>query len=496
MRIKVPKEMYGEDFRSVNDQVIAEYRANDGALETAFAGAPILLLTHRGAASGRPTRRRSPTRGRRHHVVIASMGGAPVDPQWYRNLVAHPDVEIEVGAETIPVHARVATGAERERLFRAQADEISNFDDYQAPHPRAAARPRPRTPLTPSRGFRVRGFVRGPPHETLRCRQTLGWRTQPDTPRVGWRACRSLVLRRSGAASSCQRRRRPPAPWRDAPVVTIDDAVLADPAPTVAACTRRGPAREPVVIDLGVDPAAFREPPSIAVEPWRLAPAAEPWFDRLHFLVWANTTTPGPASPSGGGASRRPASTTAPTATPDGAADITLPDGRRPGSTAGPACRSPAGIAVVHSESVDARRADGRPAAGRAAGRPGPRPAGRRRPRRRPGPGHRPGRLGQDPGAHRAPPPPPPRPRLRAGGRPRRRLQQAGPAGDGGPHHRLPAPGPHAQLARPVGPRRAPRRVAPGGRRARGAAARSSRCCPAAASAAPTPTRSVRTSRG
>ena len=66
------------------------------------------------------------------YVVIASMGGAPTNPQWFANLVAHPDVSIEVGDEVIPVRARVAQGDERDRLYRAQADQISNFDDYQA----------------------------------------------------------------------------------------------------------------------------------------------------------------------------------------------------------------------------------------------------------------------------------------------------------------------------------------------------------------------------
>ena len=62
--------------------------------------------------------------------MIASKGGAPDDPQWFRNLVANPDVTVEVGTETIPVRARVAEGDERARLFRAQADAMPNFDEY------------------------------------------------------------------------------------------------------------------------------------------------------------------------------------------------------------------------------------------------------------------------------------------------------------------------------------------------------------------------------
>ena len=133
MRAEVPKAMYGGRFQEVNEVVIAEYRATGGNLTNAFVGTPILLLTHRGARSG--TAYTSPlasTSAGADYVVIGSMGAAPADPQWYRNLVAHPDVTIEVGADTIAVRARVAEGDERERLFRAQADEIPNFDDYQA----------------------------------------------------------------------------------------------------------------------------------------------------------------------------------------------------------------------------------------------------------------------------------------------------------------------------------------------------------------------------
>jgi deazaflavin-dependent oxidoreductase (nitroreductase family) len=133
MRIEVPKAMYSGSFHEVNAGVVEEHRANAGVLTTAFAGAPILLLNHRGARSG--TAYTSPlafTRDGAAYVIIASMGGAPRNPQWFANVVAHPDVTIEVGAETIDVLARVAEGDERDRLYRAQADEIVNFHDYQA----------------------------------------------------------------------------------------------------------------------------------------------------------------------------------------------------------------------------------------------------------------------------------------------------------------------------------------------------------------------------
>ena len=81
VRVEVPEGIRDGRFREVNDQVIAEYRANGGRLETAFADTPILLLTHRGAKTGTPYT--SPLAFTRHgddFAVIASMGGAPVDP--------------------------------------------------------------------------------------------------------------------------------------------------------------------------------------------------------------------------------------------------------------------------------------------------------------------------------------------------------------------------------------------------------------------------------
>jgi deazaflavin-dependent oxidoreductase (nitroreductase family) len=133
MRIEVPTAMYRGALREVNDSVVGEYRATGGQLQSAFVGAPILLLNHRGAKSG--TTYTSPlaySRSGDDYVVIASMGGAALNPQWFRNVVAHPEVTIEVGTELLSVRARVAQGVERDRLYRAQADQISNFDDYQA----------------------------------------------------------------------------------------------------------------------------------------------------------------------------------------------------------------------------------------------------------------------------------------------------------------------------------------------------------------------------
>jgi len=119
------------DWNEFNRQVIEEFREKDGTVGGAFAGAPMILVNHRGAKSG--TAYTTPlvyTRDGTNYVVIASKGGAPEDPQWFRNLRADPDITIEVGATTLPVRARVAEGEERDRLYRAQADLMPNFDEY------------------------------------------------------------------------------------------------------------------------------------------------------------------------------------------------------------------------------------------------------------------------------------------------------------------------------------------------------------------------------
>jgi deazaflavin-dependent oxidoreductase (nitroreductase family) len=119
------------DWNAFNRSVIEEFRANEGKVGGMFAGAPMILITHKGAKSGKEYT--SPlvyTSDADNVVIIASKGGAPEDPQWFRNLVANPDVTVEIGTEKYAGHARVAAGAERDRLFRAQADLMPNFDEY------------------------------------------------------------------------------------------------------------------------------------------------------------------------------------------------------------------------------------------------------------------------------------------------------------------------------------------------------------------------------
>jgi deazaflavin-dependent oxidoreductase (nitroreductase family) len=114
-----------------NAAVIAEFRANGGKVAS-FATQPLLLLTHRGAKTGRV--RTNPLAyfpdGDRY-VIVASKGGAPTHPDWYRNLLANPRVTIEVGTERFDATARVAEGAERERLWTMITERNHWFGVYE-----------------------------------------------------------------------------------------------------------------------------------------------------------------------------------------------------------------------------------------------------------------------------------------------------------------------------------------------------------------------------
>lgn len=116
----------------LNQGVISEFRANQGKVSGTMEGMPILLLTMTGAKTGRTlTRPLCYSRDGNRLVIIASYGGAAHNPPWYHNLVANPVVTVEVGAEKFKARAAQASGAERQRLFDAQAREMPFFNDYQ-----------------------------------------------------------------------------------------------------------------------------------------------------------------------------------------------------------------------------------------------------------------------------------------------------------------------------------------------------------------------------
>jgi deazaflavin-dependent oxidoreductase (nitroreductase family) len=108
------------------------YRETKGERGYNWRGTTILLLTTKGRTSGEP--RTTPlihvADGDRW-VIIASKGGAPDHPDWYKNLLADPDATIEVQADEVPVAATTAEGEERDRLWAAMTEEWPAYDEYQ-----------------------------------------------------------------------------------------------------------------------------------------------------------------------------------------------------------------------------------------------------------------------------------------------------------------------------------------------------------------------------
>ncbi len=118
-----------------NEATIQEFHSKAGKGVGPF-GDRLMLLTTVGARSGE--KRISPVmyhRDAERYVVVASKGGAPDHPAWYRNLKANPLARVEVGAEagteTFEVRAREAEGEERERLFAERVAIAPGFGAYQ-----------------------------------------------------------------------------------------------------------------------------------------------------------------------------------------------------------------------------------------------------------------------------------------------------------------------------------------------------------------------------
>ena len=120
------------EFDRMNSTVISEFRATGGKAGGVFSGKPLILLHHIGAKSG--TERISPlvpllVDGR--IFVFASKGGSDKNPDWYGNLVAHPNVTVELGTETFPATARTLEGDERDDIYAKQSALEPQFGDYQ-----------------------------------------------------------------------------------------------------------------------------------------------------------------------------------------------------------------------------------------------------------------------------------------------------------------------------------------------------------------------------
>jgi deazaflavin-dependent oxidoreductase (nitroreductase family) len=116
-----------------NQPIIDEFRANAGRVGGGFEGRTLLLLHHRGARTGKE--RVNPLAYQRLSpdavAIFASKGGAPTNPDWFHNLVAHPDASVEIGTDAFPVRARVAAGEEREQIWEQQKHDWPGFADYE-----------------------------------------------------------------------------------------------------------------------------------------------------------------------------------------------------------------------------------------------------------------------------------------------------------------------------------------------------------------------------
>lgn len=121
------------DLTLIGESHITAYRETNGETGYLWNGAPSLLLTTSGRKSGE-SRTQALIFGRdgADYLVVASMGGAPDHPNWYKNLVANPKATIQVKADVIPVVARTASDDEKPRLWKIMTDIWPNYDAYQA----------------------------------------------------------------------------------------------------------------------------------------------------------------------------------------------------------------------------------------------------------------------------------------------------------------------------------------------------------------------------
>ena len=123
--------MSNDDMNNWNAQIIAEFRANGGKVES-FGDAPMVILHSTGAKSG--VERENPlvalVEGDDMYL-FASKAGAPNHPDWYYNLTANPKVEIEFGTERFAAEAVEVTGTERDEVYARQVAAQPGFGDYE-----------------------------------------------------------------------------------------------------------------------------------------------------------------------------------------------------------------------------------------------------------------------------------------------------------------------------------------------------------------------------
>jgi len=121
------------DYSLFGYEHVRQYEATGGKIGHDWNGAEVLILHTTGRKSG--TIRKLPLiygRDGKNYLIVASKGGAPDNPGWYRNLVAHPDAAIQVHDEVMPVTARTATPEEKRRLWRIMTAQWPDYDQYQS----------------------------------------------------------------------------------------------------------------------------------------------------------------------------------------------------------------------------------------------------------------------------------------------------------------------------------------------------------------------------
>jgi deazaflavin-dependent oxidoreductase (nitroreductase family) len=119
--------------KEFNQSIIDEFRSNEGVVGGPFEGASLLLLRTIGAKSC--LARTNPLAYLREDdqlIVIASYAGAPSNPPWYYNLLANPEVRVEVGIEKFTALASVVDEPDRSALYAKMASVMPDFSKYQA----------------------------------------------------------------------------------------------------------------------------------------------------------------------------------------------------------------------------------------------------------------------------------------------------------------------------------------------------------------------------
>ena len=115
-----------------NQGIITEFRANEGRVGGMFEGAPMILVHHTGRTTGKdyvnPLVYLPGDGGSLY--IFASKSGAPINPDWYHNLIAAGQTTVEVGTETFPVTVTEVTGEERDRIWAKQVEVNPGFGDY------------------------------------------------------------------------------------------------------------------------------------------------------------------------------------------------------------------------------------------------------------------------------------------------------------------------------------------------------------------------------